>query len=192
MEKIAFASSQKLVSKGSMNYFEDYDIYVINADGSNLTRLTTYPDNELAPAWSPDGKKIAFASYGERYGLYVMNADGSNVTRLLKDTIYAPSWSPDGKIVFYRRYEAPGDASEGTEIFFINSDGSNLTKIITFREKAVSNLQWSPDEKIVFSLGPSTSAPAGWNIYVLDVNSKNVTKLTNNPNGDVFPTWSPP
>jgi plastocyanin len=77
----------------------DPDIYVINADGSGLTRLTT-DAHSGNPAWSPDGRRIAFTRGSE---IYVMNADGSGATRLTNNPGQdnAPAWSPDGtKIAF--------------------------------------------------------------------------------------------
>ena len=73
-ERIAF------VSGGNLNS----DIYVMNADGSGITRLThnkadDLSDWSLSPAWSPDGERIAFYSGRD---IYVMNADGSGITRL--------------------------------------------------------------------------------------------------------------
>jgi hypothetical protein len=75
------------------------DIYVIDADGTDLTRLTTDPGADANPAWSPDGSEIVFES--PRAGskdLWVMNANGSDQTRLTTDpdTERDPSWSPDG------------------------------------------------------------------------------------------------
>ena len=61
----------------------DNEIYTIDPDGSNLTRLTTDPGSDMNPAWSPDGSKIAFQS--SRSGnneIYIMDADGSNQRRL--------------------------------------------------------------------------------------------------------------
>src|SRR5882672_823214 len=97
---------KKIVFNGAMKGSPDgADIYVINADGTGLTRLTTDPADDACPAWSPDGKKIAFASIRDRvpnevnYEIYVMNADGSNQTRITNNTKFdaGPAWSPDGK-----------------------------------------------------------------------------------------------
>ena len=75
----------------------NWEIYVMNDDGSGQRRLTNNTDTDVSPSWSPDGKKIAFAS--DRDGnreIYVMNADGSGQTRLTNntDTDVSPSWSP--------------------------------------------------------------------------------------------------
>jgi TolB protein len=87
------------------------DIYVINADGSGLRRLTDGMD----PAWSPDGQKVAFARWRDPRGIYVIDEDGSNETLLFGwSQAKAPAWSPDGsRIVFTRQY---GGREEDVEV----------------------------------------------------------------------------
>lgn len=115
-KKIAFTSYRD----GNFNR----DIYVMNADGSNQTRLTTDPLEDTDPTWSPDGSKIAFTSKrGGGYNIYVMNSDGSNQVQITSDG-YAPSWSPDGtKIAFMRSVDG------ASQIHLMDPDGSNQVKI---------------------------------------------------------------
>jgi TolB protein len=81
------------------------DIYVINADGSGLRRLTDGMD----PAWSPDGKKVAFARWQDPRGIYVIDEDGSNETLLFGwSEAKAPAWSPDGSHIVFTRHQAGG------------------------------------------------------------------------------------
>src|SRR5207247_8008882 len=101
------------------------DIYVMNADGSGVSRLTNTPATDIDPAWSPDGRRIAFASDGDGthriYDIYVMNADGSGVTRLTNDpvTAWGPAWSPDGTKIAFESYR-----DGNGEIYVMMPDGS--------------------------------------------------------------------
>jgi Tol biopolymer transport system component len=123
------------------------DIWVMNADGSGQVNLTnTTADDEEAPAFSPDGSKIAFIrepNNGDAQ-LYVMNADGTGAT-LLTGTAGlvspdSPEFSPDGsKIAF--------DASTGSEsdIFTIGANGQGLVNVTENTPAFNSEPSWSPD-----------------------------------------------
>lgn len=91
------------------------DIFTVPVGGGTATRLTTNPAYDEQPVWSPDGKKIAFAS--DRNGnsdVYVMSADGGNATRLTKNSATETPWafSPDGKYVYFSAHiqDAPQSA----------------------------------------------------------------------------------
>ena len=77
---------------------------MMNADGSGVRRLTDNSAEDDSPAWSPDGRQLAFTSYRDGdWEIYVMNADGSDVRRLTDNSAWddSPAWSPDGRWIAY-------------------------------------------------------------------------------------------
>ena len=97
------------------------EIYVMDADGSNVIRLTNNPTPDLFPALSPDGSRIAFTF--DR-GIYVMEADGSNVIRLTNYPDAFAAWSPDGSRI---AFESGRDGIP--EIYVMDADGSNVIRL---------------------------------------------------------------
>jgi Tol biopolymer transport system component len=101
--KIAFVSSRD---------GDNFEIFVMDADGSDPVNLTNNAASDFVPAWSPDGSKIAFArSLDGNPDLYVMNADGSGLKRLTKGAAddFSPAWSPDGKKIAFDTNRGGGD-----------------------------------------------------------------------------------
>jgi TolB protein len=128
--RIAFTRARGRTGPGPCCSASATDIYVMNADGSGTRKLTHNNARFYAePAWSPDGRQIAFRSTrnGNR-DIYVMNADGSgkrNLTRNPANDV-RPSWSPDG-----RRIAFLSDRDGRLEAHVMNADGSgqrNLTQ----------------------------------------------------------------
>jgi len=189
--RIAFSSRRK----------GNEDIFDMNANGTNLRQLTSdrlallapginnYAD--YAPAWSPDGKQIAFTtarnnaalSYVE-WDVYVMNADGSNPHRFMSRAA-EPAWSPDDQWIAY--------ASTGryTDIYTSPAGGGSGGGAVTqFGNAAVASPDWSPDGKrIVFAKNGSGSDVS--EIYVVGADGSGLTQLTTLNARSAEPDWSP-
>ena len=169
------------------------EIYVMDDEGSNQRRVTVHRGVDEYPAWSPDGKKIAFVSNrnnvnkGHRQ-IWVIDAGGKNPIRLtdgLVDTY--PDWSPDGRKILYDAHLVPEDhelAPGG--IVLMDADGKDK-RLLTPNGGHPS---WSPDGKrIAFIAG--RNAGDDHHIYLMDADGRNRTQLTHDVVHKRFPSWSP-
>ncbi len=176
-ERIAFAAYRN----------GQWDIFSMAPDGSAPRQLTntTFEDND--PAYSPDGAKITFASRRHNnWDIYVLNLLTGQETRLTTSPHYdgAPTWRPDGKAIAYESYHA---------------GNLDIWQVPVAGEKPAVNL--TPDSE-AGDFGPAYSpdgaqiAFSSWrgdnkNLYLLDVNSRAVTQLTNSPAAEEWPAWHP-
>ena len=164
----------------------NFEIYTMDADGTNLVRLTDHPAFDAFPSWSPDGSKIAFISdRDDNDEIYVMSADGTNPVNLTNngEVDDLPSWSPDGaKIAFYSHRDG------NNEIYVMAADGSDPVNLsnnpANDREPS-----WSPDgTQLVFS----SDRDGNPEIFVMSADGSEPVNLTNHAAVDAaFPSWSP-
>jgi len=161
-------------------FSSESDIYLANADGSELRKLKNIPlANNPQPFWSPDGNKILFKSYkNNSISLDVMNADGSGKKIIGDFSPFNPSWSPDGKKMVMELYAG----KRNSDIFTMNVDGSERKRLTNSNAGMPS---WSPDgNKIAFTSDNE--------IYIMNTDGSEQKNLTSYPStGNRSPRWSP-
>ena len=165
------------------------EIYVMDADGSNLVRLTTNSTLDRFPMISPDGSTIAFtANRDGNTEIYVMNTDGSNQTRITNrpggDS--QPGWSPDGARIAWR--SSPVEQPEIGDIWVMNADG---TDPIRLTDDPADDLRpaWSPSgTRIAFR---SLRTGSDGDIFVMKEDGSKQEPLTDDPAFDAYPDWQP-
>lgn len=184
------ADGKKIAYAAYFNDTGSFEIFVINADGTDDRRVTKTEVMEQCPALSPDGKTIAFTIDETRDGasisvIHVMNADGSGRRRLVDGM--TPAWSPDGtKLVFA---DVVKEDNYSSEIYVVDLDGSNRRRV-TRNDTPDGNPAWSPDGKqIAFS--SLTDRTVKHDICVIEVDGSGETRITRDEADDTDPAWSP-
>ena len=184
-EKLAFTAGRG----GKLGFSKlSGDIYVINVDGNGLTQLTSGTGVNGSPAWSPDGKQIAFTSDRDDDGptkIWIMNADGTN-QRILPNSQNTsgtgfhggePAWSPDGSKILFTAYQGCADRG-AISIYVTNAAGGNAQLLTNTPNTCgfYSSPRWSPDgTKILagfsFNAGRSLDTPP--QIVVMNADGSN-------------------
>lgn len=172
------------------------DIYVMDADGANLTRLTDDPADEFMPVWSPDGSRIAFVRTvgGTATRIFTMRSDGSEVRQTSSGdggSDFWPSWSPDGSQLVFAAIR-----NEDWGIWVVNADGSDEHMILGGTGAGyVDNPVWSPDGTLIAFVGNLTVDDYSPDdaLYVMGPDGSGVTPLADAPRygvaGDI--AWRP-
>ena len=167
------------------------ELYSMDYDGSNQTRITNNNIDEYYPRLSPDGSKIVFHTRSdENFNLdvYIVNADGTSLQRLTTTTTcQQPSWSPDGTQIVY-----VSDSNKGI-LSIMHWDGTNKTKLDFINEGAEGEgawrPTWSPDgTQLAFTY--LTNSGTKMNIHKINLDQSNHMILTYG-NNDHTPSFSP-
>ncbi len=170
----------------------DFEIWVMNADGSDAHPLTTAPGRDIEPAWSPDGTKIVFASARddpENLQLYIMNADGSDQHRLFEEVRpwdnWTPAWSPDGtRIAFQVNRDV---RVNGFDVYVVNADGTD-ERLLAGGPGDQYHPSWSPDGKKVVYVNRGMDDSEIW---VVNADGSDAHPITDNDSNEAYPRWSP-
>lgn len=170
------------------------EIYTADADGENITRLTSDPARDWFAAISPDGTQVAFSSDRNNgvEDIYVLTiSDGIDSERQLTDhesTDTRPMWSLDGTQIAFITERDGGILEEGTfAIYIMDADGSNQ-HLLGDDELFEGGAVWSPDGSQVAYV---SNRDGQWDIYVMDADGENVRRVTDDEAVDLFPVWRP-
>lgn len=171
---------------------DDSNIYIMNSDGTDQASLSDEAGNGMEFDWSQKDDKIVFVSVGSTdLDIFVMDDDGSDRVNLTNspssDRFPAfqpmPSLPDNGKVVYTRTRD-----NGSTQLYTVNLDGTNVTRLSASLSASDSYPSWSPDgTKILFQ---SVRDSADSDIYVMDYNGKNETKVLQSALFDTHPSWS--
>jgi TolB protein len=171
------------------------NIFVIDAGGSAPRRLTDDPDRAGSPAWSPDGRSIAFTRWGpDGAGVFVMDATGSNVRQIADVDGAGPVWSPDGLRIAVT--SAHGYLGDYPQIYLIAADGSGQQRLTSYENVPTPTLSmgndspaWSPDGRQIAFVSEQLDGPS--QVQVMQADGTQVRRLTDFPGRKLGPIWSP-
>ena len=201
-KKIAFMSDRETPSNPTPPGFPgpDFEIFVMDADGSNQKQITFNALDDEVPGWSPDGKRIVFERDFDPvrgqvdYDILTMRANGADERRLTNSPgvlDFDPDWSPDGRRIAFAS-ERDGDA----EIYTMRPNGSGVRQL-TFNDGSGQfdgEPSWSPDgRRIAFTSERDAvpETPFQVEIYTMRADGSHQTRLTFDDLSDFRPAWSP-
>jgi Tol biopolymer transport system component/serine/threonine protein kinase len=162
------------------------DIYLVDPDGGETTRLTNLTatgPGALWPAWSPDGTKLAFQTF-VKPDIFTINADGTGLVNLTNHPAVdiRPAWSPDGRTIAF-----VSNRDGNNEIYLMNRDGTNPVRL-THDPGPDGAPAWSPDGRKIAFVSGRDGHPQ---IYVMNADGTQTVRLTHSASEEGRPSWSP-
>jgi Tol biopolymer transport system component len=188
--------------------YDTYDIYIANADGSNVRPLTTTPGYDAEATIRRDGRIVFTSVRDGDMEIYTMNADGSGVKRLThrEGPDGGPFYSADGTQIVFRGRTLPAGPElddyrallkkglwrpTSLEIFVMNEDGSNLRQVTNLKAASFAPFFTPDGRKIIFSTNVGDPKGRNFDLYLINVDGTGLERVTYNDTFDGFPMFSP-
>jgi TolB protein len=184
-EKPLFISKIAFVSNRDGND----ELYMMDYDGANQTRLTFNTVIDYSPAWSPDGTRIAYTSYQQlTAGLYILDVyEGKRAVASTRGGNFSPCWSPDGKKL---AFNSSMDGNQEIYVAEIESNPTRTGKIrrLTFNPASDISPAWSSNGREIAFTSDRGGTPQ---IYIMDAEGSNVRRVSFGGSYHDSPAWAP-
>ena len=186
----------------------DYEIFSVDLDGGNLTRLTANPGYDAEGAVSPDGRQIVFTSLREGdLDLYLMDAGGANVRRLTTEYGYdgGPFFSWSGRYIVYRAFHPRTEAERAQyaadlsrnlfrptwlELFLMNADGTGRRQVTQLGAASFAPFLHPDDRRIVFASNLHDPTGRSFALYLVRTDGTGLERITFTGTFASFPMYS--
>ena len=193
-DEIMAAAQQKGVARTKIAFVSDRDqqgprrskeVYIMDYDGFNPRRVTVNRSINILPAWSPDGRSLAYVSYRQGqpdvFVASIFEGRSANLTEG-RGQAFAPAFSPDGRRIAYA-----SSRGGNMDIWVANADGSGARKVTTSAALDTAPA-WSPTGQEIVFTSDRSGAPQ---IYLMDAEGLNVRRLSTVGNYNDAPAWNP-
>lgn len=170
-----------------------WQIYLMNADGSEATSVTNQEANDTMPTWSPDGNRLAFVS--DRAGnrdIYVMSRDGQNVVNLTRNPAddWTPAWSHDSTKLAFSSIRSGNWEIYTLDLACLDAPETCPTRISQITITGNDNLtpMWSPDDS---RIAYSSNVNGNWDVFTMAADGTDARQITTAEGNDLAAVWSP-
>jgi Tol biopolymer transport system component len=183
------------------SFHQNWEIYLVQGDGSGLTRMTDNEVVDTSPTWSPDGRQIAFRSRRDGSSdLFIMDSDGSHITNLIrdpKDSIFDefyPRWNPkrDLMAMYTDRFYSPAVGCAWHRVAYMPiNGGKDSIVVLDAQVTEQETLTWSPDgSTIVYSSRCDFAKEQAIELFAWNIDTNEVTQLTHDGFSNSSPAYS--